>query len=140
MEIFDDNDMVFNKSADGKIRSAGFTVDSILMQNGNSAFTTKNSGMHTGGSVADLFKDLAVPAGLAFFNRKAFGGDLSQSKIKNDDETVSDDLHNNLLHIVEFGGEARPKKTIRNNITASGKTKKRRPNPIANKIAINKEE
>jgi len=128
--IFEDDDMVFNK-VDGKIQSAGFTVDSILMQKGEPALVTRNTGIQTGGrSVSDLFKDLAVPSGLAQFSRKQFGGDISADKIQNNErsEIVSDDIYERLLKMVELEGGSKLRKTRRSHALSSGKTKKHRPN------------
>ncbi len=126
--IFEEDDMVFNKS-DGKIHSAGFTVNSILMQKGEPALITRNSTLQTGGrSVSDLFKDLAVPAGLAQFTRKQFGGDAHDSKIQNtkDPQPISDELHEKLLKMVELEGGSKVKKTRRANAASSSKTKKQK--------------
>lgn len=126
--IFEEDDMVFNKS-NGTVQSAGFTVNSILMQKGEPALITKNYGLQTGGgSVSDLFKDLAVPAGLAQFTRKQFGGYVHESKIQKtrDAEPISDDLHEKLLKMVELDSGSRVKKTRRTNATSSGKTKKQK--------------
>ena len=127
MYIMDDDELVFNKS-DGKIHSAGFTVNSILLQKGEPALITRNLGAQSGGgSVADLFKDLAVPAGLVSFTRKQFGGDVQQSKIQNDDTVVSDDIHEKLLKMVEVeGGSKKLRKTRRTTMKSSGKTKKQK--------------
>jgi len=124
--IMQDHELVFNKS-DGKIHSAGFTVDSILLQKGEPALHTRNSGAQRGGgNVADLFKDLAVPAGLFSFTRKQFGGE-DQSRIQNDDAIISDDVHEKLLKMVEVeGGAKKPRKTRRTNIAANKKTKKQK--------------
>jgi hypothetical protein len=130
--IFEEDEMVFNKS-NGTVNSAGFKVDSILMQNGNSALITKNSGVQTGGgSVADLFKDLAVPAGLAQFTRKQFGGDVHESKIKKaeDPEPIGEDIHEKLLKMVEIERVSKPRKTRRTNMASSGKTKKQKSTPV----------
>jgi len=125
--IMQDHELVFNKSG-GKIHSAGFTVDSILLQKGEPALITRNLGnQRGGGSVADLFKDLAVPAGLVYFTRKQFGGDVQQSKIQNDDTVVSDDIHEKLLKMVEVeGGSKKLRKTRRANGITNGKTKKQK--------------
>ena len=125
--IFEEDDLVFSKSPDGKIHSAGFTVDSILMQKGEPAVITRNTGLQTaGGSVSDLFKDLAVPAGLAYFIRKKLGTESHDSKILRggDPEPIGEDIHQKLLKMVEVEGG--PRKTRRANITSSGKTKKHR--------------
>lgn len=124
--IIQDHELVFNKSG-GKIQSAGFTVDSILLQKGEPALYTRNLGAQCGGgSVADLFKDLAVPAGLVSFTRKQSGGD-EQSRVQNDDSVVSNDVYEKLLKMVEVeGGAKKPRKTRRTNITSNGKTKKQK--------------
>jgi hypothetical protein len=126
--IFEEDDMVFNKSG-GKIQSAGFTVDSILMQKGEAPLITRNMSAQTGGSVANLFKDLAVPAGLVYFSKKQYGGDALQSTVQNDDTFVSDDLHEKLLKMVEVeGGSKKLRKTRRSNEMTMNhsKTKKQR--------------
>ena len=132
----DYDDMVFNK-IDGKIQSAGFDVNSILMQKGEPLLITKNSGLQTGGgskTVSDLFKDLAVPAGLAQFKQKQSGGNIQESKIKNNDETISHDIYEKMLRMVEVNNETRPKKTRRTLIVPTkGKTKKQKMNNTEDK-------
>jgi len=124
--IIQDHELVFNNSG-GKIQSAGFTVDSILLQKGEPALITRNFGLQSGGgNVADLFKDLAVPAGLVSFNRKQYS-DNAQSRVQNDDKVVSDDVYEKLLKMVEVGGK-KPRKTRRANLTSISKTKKQRTN------------
>jgi hypothetical protein len=126
--ILNDDDMVFKK-IDGKIQSAGFSVNSILMQKGDPLLITKNYGLQTGGgkTVSDLFKDLAVPAGLLQFKEKQFGGKIEESKIKNNDEIISDDIHDKLLRMVEVNGEIKQKKTRRTlSIPKNSKTKKQK--------------
>jgi len=124
--IFEEDDMVFNKS-DGKIHSAGFTVDSILMQKGEPALITRNSGSQTGGgNFSDLFKDLAVPAGLAQFTRKQLGGEAHDSKIQNtkDPEPIGDDIYEKLLKMVEVEGGTKIRKTRPTNLEKKNKTHK----------------
>jgi hypothetical protein len=125
--IIQDHELVFNMSG-GKIQSAGFTVESILLQKGEPALHTRNFGSQIGGGrVADLFKDLAVPAGLVSFTRKQFGGNIQQSKIQNDDAVISDDIHEKLLKMVEVeGGAKKPRKTRRAIVKSTGKTKKQK--------------
>lgn len=123
--IMNDDDFVFNK--DGKISSAGFAIDSILMQKGQPALLTRNGGsIQTGGNVSDLFKYLAVPAGLVSFTPKQGGGNL-HTNIVNNDDVISNDIHEKLLKMVEVDGK-RTKKTRRvTNVTSNKKnTKKQR--------------
>ena len=126
--VLDDDDMVFNK-LDGKIQSTGFSVNSILMQKGEPLLITKNSGLQLGGgkTVSDLFKDLAVPAGLVHFKEKQFGGKIEESKIKNNDETIIIVIKKKLIRMVEVNVEAKPKKTRRAlSIPKNSKTKKQK--------------
>lgn len=122
-----DNELIFTKS-DGKIQSAGFTVDSILLQKGQSPLITQNSAAHIGGSrsegVANIFKDLAVPAGLTYFVNKHAGG--GHSKTINNDEIIGNDLHEMLLKFVEVGATLRAKKTRRASLSKKTNTKKHR--------------
>lgn len=124
--IIQDHELVFNMSG-GKIHSAGFTVDSILLQKGEPALITRNLGSQRGGgSVGDLFKDLAVPAGLVSFTRKLQGGE-DQSRIQNNDTVIGDDIHEKLLKMVELeGGSKKLRKTRRSNMVSNGKTKKQK--------------
>ena len=123
--VFDDEDFVFKKS-NGKIESAGFTVDSILMKKGEPALITRNYGAQTGGGVANLFKDLAVPAGLVYFAKKQRGGEM-QSTVHNNDDIISDDIHEKLLKMVEVEGSLKkPRKTRRTDVNSNKKTRKQK--------------
>lgn len=125
--IMNDDDFVFNKSSDGKISSAGFTIDSILMQKGQPALLTRNGGsVQNGGNVSDLFKDLAVPAGLVSFTPKQRGGNM-HTNIVNNDDVISDDIHEKLLKMVEVDGKRNKKTRRAPNVTSNKKnTKKQR--------------
>lgn len=110
-DILHDDDMIFNK-IDGKIQTAGFSVNSILMQKGQPLLITKNSAIYKGGAknVSDLFKDLAVPAGIAQFNKIQIGGNIEESNFNND-KIISEDLHDKLLKMVEVSNINNSKKT-----------------------------
>jgi hypothetical protein len=66
-------DMVFYKEVDektkeGKIMSGGFSIESLLLNNGESPMYTANSpsNLSGGNTVSGIFKNLAVPAGLLY--------------------------------------------------------------------------
>jgi len=68
------NDLVYYKE-NGKVMSGGFDINSILMKQGISPFSSLNSNnsalSQTGGSsVSNLFKSLAVPSGLLYLHEK----------------------------------------------------------------------
>jgi hypothetical protein len=97
------------------------------MQKGEPALITRNTGpQNGGGNVADLFKDLAVPAGLAHFNKKWFGGYSQQPIFQNSDKVISEDIHDKLLKMVEVDGGSKPKKTRRTRDVIKKGTKKMR--------------
>jgi len=124
--IFEEDDMIFNKTG-GVIQSAGFKIDSILMQKGEPALITRNNGPQTGGgNVADLFKDLAVPAGLAHFNKKWIGGYSQQPIFQDSDKIINEDIYDKLLKMVEVDGGSKPKKTRRAAYNSKKGTKKMR--------------
>ena len=104
-------DMVFNKSG-GKIQSGGFNVESFLMGTPN---------LQTGGGVLELFKNLAVPAGLAHLPRHQNAG--TSGYYKNNDDVIRDDIHERMLKMVEVAPNLRQRKTRRHNIGSSGKNK-----------------
>ena len=66
-------DMVFYKEIDEKtneerIMSGGFSIESLLLNNGESPMYTANSpsNLSGGNTVSGIFKNLAVPAGLLY--------------------------------------------------------------------------
>ena len=55
------SDFVFFKSG-GSIQSGGYSVNSLFLNQGISPITTINQGHNSSSSIADMFKDLAVPS------------------------------------------------------------------------------
>jgi hypothetical protein len=102
MSFIDGNDLVFYSGPDKQIYSGGFSVNSIMMKSGISPFTTLNNmNVQTGGNVSDLFKDLVVPSWLVSQEYKATGGSKHNDQDSEDeDEIISDDLHDKLINLV----------------------------------------
>lgn len=106
------NDLViYNKGED--VMAGGFKVDTIY---GKKSPFDKLDSKHcqTGGSVGEIFADLAVPAGLLFMQQNY------PSKYKfetiSHEKAISDSIHDKLLSMVS------PNKRMHHNI----KTRKRR--------------
>ena len=74
MEGFGVNDLVYTNN-NGQINAAGFKINSHLMSGGESALQIVNNTNQTGGgimgaaAVSDMFKGLAVPAGLLYLQQ-----------------------------------------------------------------------
>lgn len=116
MEL-DKNDFVLYKE-NNRIKSGGYSVNSILLNKNNPAVTTYNK--QTGGGskkVSEVFSDLAVPAGLLYMklntNTNSFKINATSEK-----EVLSDSIHDQLLELLQ------PKEKQRYNIK-SRKQKKR---------------
>ena len=70
MELDKDDFVLYNEN--NRIKSGGYSVNSILLNKNNPAFTTYNKQNGGGDSkkVSDIFSDLAVPAGLLYMKLK----------------------------------------------------------------------
>jgi len=69
------DDLVYYKNENGRVMSGGFDINSILMKQGISPFSSLNSNelpvnQSGGSSVSNLFKSLAVPSGLLYLHEK----------------------------------------------------------------------
>lgn len=129
------DDLIFYTDKEGEIYSGGFHVNSILMKQGLSPMMTLNQDYQKGGKdVSDLFDHLVVPNWSLAFPFKQGGGikkNLSDDN-EDEDEVVSEDLHNQLLKMmsvdsseVKQGGKQKTKKS---QIKVNKKTKKNRKN------------
>jgi hypothetical protein len=125
------NDLIFYKEG-GKIKSAGYTVDSILLQKGGSIMTTYNAyttDKQTGGdNISNDFKDLAVPAGLSYISQKKttsdiFSGGSLKNKPTDHHEMLADDIYDKLFGLVEYDNKQK-RKTRKQNLTINKKHKK----------------
>jgi len=134
MDSLDGNDLVFYSDANNEIYSGGFSINSIMMKGGISPFTTLNKiNGQTGGNVSDLFKDLVVPSWLVS-QGNIFSGGKKQNNTdfdSDDDEIISDDLHDKLVALVtvsdaEIKGKKKQTKRFKNKVTKNKGTKRNR--------------
>jgi len=95
--LFDPSELVFHTTDDNTIQSAGFGINSILMQQGLPPMQTLNSTNQAGGGVSSLLNNLAVPAGLLYLQQIA-GKSYVESRR---DETVNEDLYSKLVKLVK---------------------------------------
>ena len=128
MSSLDGDDLVFYSDSNNEIYSGGFSINSIMMKGGISPFTTLNKmNGQTGGNVSDLFKDLVVPSWLVSQGNIFNGGKKQNNKDSDsdDDEIISDDLHDKLVALVTVSD-------------AEIKSKKKQTKRFKNKVVKNK--
>jgi len=104
------NDMVFYKEGE-QIMSGGFSVDSILLKNNDSK---SNFG---GGGMSNIFKDLAVPAGLLYqpsyaTKKKFFKYEEHDDELEGgfrQKEVLPENIHDVLLKMIEHDNNKKSK-------------------------------
>ena len=64
--------------------------------------------------VAQLFKNLAVPAGITYIEAKQMGGQLKNMHDEDESEPISDNIHDELLKLVSVHSKNSARKTRRN--------------------------
>ena len=124
----DGDDLVFYSDSNNEIYSGGFSVNSIMMKTGFSPFTTLNKiNTQTGGNsnVSDLFKDLVVPSWLVSQGNIFSGGTKNKDSDSEEEEIISDDLHDKLIALVTVSD-------------AEIKSKKKQTKRFKNKVIKNK--
>ena len=132
------DELVFNNDIDNGIHSGGFSVNSIMMKAGMSPIMTlnNNDSMIGGNKVSDLFNNLVVPNWALTYNNRIIGGKYKEiehndDSESDDDEVISDDLHDKLLDLVKqhnIKSKENKKKNTRKNkkiLSKKGGTKKR---------------
>lgn len=133
------DELVFNNDIDNGIHSGGFSVNSIMMKAGMSPIMTlnNNDSMIGGNKVSDLFNNLVVPNWALTYNNRIIGGKYKEiehndDSESDDDEVISDDLHDKLLDLVKqhnVKSKENKKKNTRKNkkiLSKKGGTKKRK--------------
>ena len=118
MNYFSGEDLIFYKDVNsGKIMSGGYSIDSILLKDGISPMTTLNQDIDfiKGGSnqkVSNIFENLAVPAGLFYYEQKG-GKDDNQPIYYQNTSCLSEDLHDKLFKLVELNNINKKTKTYK---------------------------
>ena len=111
------NDLIFYKEGD-QIKSVGYSINSILLQNGMSPMKTFNTSKQIGGdNISSDFEELAVPSGLSYFSQKKtksedpdlFSGGSSKNKSSDQHDVLSDDIYDKLFGLVEYDKKQRRK-------------------------------
>ena len=133
------DELVFNNDIDNGIHSGGFSFNSIMMKAGMSPIMTlnNNDSMIGGNKVSDLFNNLVVPNWALTYNNRIIGGKYKEiehndDSESDDDEVISDDLHDKLLDLVKqhnIKSKENKKKNTRKNkkiLSKKGGTKKRK--------------
>ena len=110
MYMLSDNEFIFNEK-DNQITNIGFSLNSMLNKfqhivGGGDDDDTSS----TTSSMSEHLKYVAVPTTLYLTSRQVLGGKHRQEI--NNDEVLSDDLHDKLLELIE---DKRIKKTSRKN-------------------------
>jgi hypothetical protein len=137
------NDLIFYKEGD-QIKSVGYSINSILLQNGMSPMKTFNTSKQIGGdNISSDFEELAVPSGLSYISKKKtssntdiFSGGFSKHNPSDQHEVLSDDIYDKLFGLVEYDKKQKRKtrkhrsdiETVQVAISTSKKSKKTRKN------------
>ena len=136
--IFTIDDFVVNKSSDGTIESGGYKIENYFMTGGMHAMKTsnsnsaKNNSKNKDSNFSDLFKDLAIPAGLLYIKTPTsmFEPTVSYERkgIDENDDVIDEDLYDKLVKLVGETDESikKQKKTRRGKIIKQNKTKRRK--------------
>jgi hypothetical protein len=128
----DGGDLVFYSDSDKQIYSGGFSVNSIMMKSGISPFTTLNDpNIQTGGNVADIFKNMVIPSWLVSREYKSSGVSKYNEDSDDEDDVVSDDLHDKLIGLVtvsdaEIKNKKKSTRRFKNKIVKNKGTKRNR--------------
>ena len=116
------DELIYNNDANGNIYSGGFNVNSIMMKAGFSPIMTLNETnvSQIGGAenVSDLFNNLVIPNWSLSYNYKNLGGSNSRKDFE-DEEIITEELHEKLLNLVKATEDElkeKPKKNKSNKI------------------------
>ena len=127
MTILDSSDLVFSRDQAGKIDAGGFNINSYLLGKGECGsyiYNDVNNNKIGGGgipisNVSDMFKGLAVPAGLLYLQQNVGN---NYSKVSSND-VASQGLFDRLLNFASELPDAN-KKTYTRNIKSTSRKKK----------------
>ncbi len=99
---FEETELVINKKKGG-IKSGGFDIKSSIMRAGVPPITTfnQNGGKVGGNNVSDLFSDSLVLPYWATFQPTLGGSKHKDANDSDDDDIITDDIHEKLLELVK---------------------------------------
>ena len=139
---FNNDDFIFCKDEQtGNIISAGYSIDSLLMRDDIAPIQTFNinNGLNndSNNQFADMYKNLAVPAGLCYVNYPNISNKSNinmnmNSKNENEykfSEPISDDIFDKLFDLIQLSDKKRKKqsrKNIETSLITNVKSKKTR--------------
>jgi len=109
MYMLSDNEFIFNEK-DNQITNIGFSLNSILNKFQHIIGGGDDDEDSSTSSMSEHLKYVAVPTTLYLTSRQVLGGKHRQEV--NNDEVLSDDLHDKLLELIE---DKRIRKTSRKN-------------------------
>ncbi len=101
--IYDEDEFIFCKTPTGEITSCGFSVNSELMRKGKSPImSVQNNNDNKNQYVSDLFKNLAIPAGICHIQQQQpyFKNNIHQEGTH---EEIPDDIFDKLLSLAKEG-------------------------------------
>jgi len=98
MYMLSDNEFIFNEK-DNQITNIGFSLNSMLNKFQHIVGGGDDDEDSTTSSMSEHLKYVAVPTTLYLTSRQVLGGKHRQEI--NNDEVLSDDLHDKLLELIE---------------------------------------
>lgn len=108
--VYEEEEFVIYKTPDGNVRSCGFDINSALLREGKKPmYTIHNQDIFvvddSKNEVSDLFKHMAVPAGLFYMNTvsasdSGIGEERGLHKNVEDEEEINDDIYDKLMDLV----------------------------------------
>jgi hypothetical protein len=120
---YEEEEFVIYKMPDGNVRSCGFDINSALLREGKKPmYTIHNQDIFvvddSKNEVSDLFKHMAVPAGLFYMNtasdsEKVIGEERGLHKNVEDEEEINDDIYDKLMDLVTEMEKRRKNKETR---------------------------
>ena len=109
--VFNNDELVMYKE-NGKTYSGGFMVNSIMLQHGISPITRVSGGGDGGGggisstsnnagTIHETFNNLAIPAGLYYFDTGLVGQSGGTASTYINEEYVGDEYYSKLMELLE---------------------------------------
>jgi hypothetical protein len=109
MYMLSDNEIIFNEK-DNQITNIGFSLNSVLNKFQHIIGGGEDDDEDSTSSMSEHLKHVAIPTTLYLTSRQVLGGKHRQEI--NNDEVLSDELHDKLLELIE---DKPVKKTSRKN-------------------------